>query len=214
MSFVWCIVVRRDDVAQVEDLAASADVAKAEVLNWFPDRYRPKPGRELECFLRALRIGKVTKQQTEVSQMAGEIRGAIELLATELPKMLVRRTSSPSSLFTDDEYCRLSILAGAALDAHGIVQGHKHPHKMQLWHNDAQLFEWHARALLTAAGMTEVGDGDESPAIRIVGHSLEAVGEGRHSPDAIGKALRRHSKKTIDLPSAAQVGSLGYIMVA
>jgi hypothetical protein len=213
-SLVWRIAVRRNDAAEVKDRAASADVTEAEVLSWFRDRHRPKASKELESFLWALRVAKVTTQQPAAPGLAKEIQGAIELLATQLPAMLERRTLNPNSLYSNDQHRRLSILANAALGARGIIQGYKLPHKTQLWHQDAQLFEWHARVLLAAAGMAEVGDGDESPAVEIVGHCLSAIGERYQEPGTISKALRRQAEAKVLILSAAEVLSLGCIMVA
>jgi hypothetical protein len=116
---------------------------------------------------------------------AYQFRDAIALLARVLPGTLARPATART--YSAGKYERLRQLAVAAISARGIIKAPKLPHRYASWHDLVCLFEWHIRALLYAARMPQIGDGADSPAVRVVAHALEWAGENREN-DAIAKA--------------------------
>jgi hypothetical protein len=84
-----------------------------------------------------------------------EVKEAIVLLATKLPILLLNAIMFDISQV--DRLIKLQILADAAQEARDVIFVAPTIHKETVWHDAAQLIEWHWRRLLVAAQTAEHG---------------------------------------------------------
>jgi hypothetical protein len=151
------------------------------------------------CSSKFLNVLRVTRPPTPNPHALGRHRILLDELAGELPHMVDQaRQSLIGSVYTGQpctiDGWGLAALAQLLADipaAKAVLVPVKPDPRLAEWHEVAQLLAWHLDAICSHRGIEDVSLGDRGPIAQIVSRLLARVGVGKHSTEAVSRALRR-----------------------